>query len=269
MTSSGGDGHWSREDPRAERPGGGWADVVPEETWSIEDRGAPRGTTAAAYVEIEGVRRTFGSGAGAVAALRGVSLVVGEGEFLAVKGRSGSGKTTLLNIIGGLDRADAGRVVVGGLDVTAMTDDRLLRLRRETVSYVFQAFGLIPILTARENVGVPLRLSDTPPAEREERVSRALEQVGLAGHANQLPGELSGGQQQRVGLARALAARPGLLLADEPTGQLDSHTARDIMELIRALVRHEHMTAIVATHDPVLLTLADRVLEIADGHLVE
>lgn len=220
------------------------------------------------FVRIEGVTRVFGDGDTAVHALRGIDLGVDAGEYVAIKGRSGSGKTTLLNVIGGLDRPSTGRIVVGDADVTAMSDDDLLRLRRESVSYVFQSFGLIPILTARENVSIPLRLNKVDPCERDERVSEVLESVGLAGHVNQVPGQLSGGQQQRVGLARALAARPRLLLADEPTGQLDSHTAREIMELIGALVRTERMTAIVTTHDPLLLSLADRVVEIADGHLL-
>ncbi len=220
------------------------------------------------FVRIEGVTRVFGDGDTAVHALRGIDLGVDAGEYVAIKGRSGSGKTTLLNVIGGLDRPSTGRIVVGDADVTAMSDDDLLRLRRESVSYVFQSFGLIPILTARENVSIPLRLNKVDPCERDERVSEVLESVGLAGHVNQVPGQLSGGQQQRVGLARALAARPRLLLADEPTGQLDSHTAREIMTLIGTLVRRERMTAIVTTHDPLLLSLADRVVEIADGRLV-
>ena len=207
------------------------------------------------YVRIEGITRTFGAGENAVHALRGIDLAIRQGEYVAIKGRSGSGKTTLLNLIGGLDRATSGRIEVGGADVTAMTDAELLTLRRERVSYVFQSFGLIPILTARENVSVPLRLNKIPPRDREERVTEVLTSVGLAGHQNQVPGQLSGGQQQRVGLARALAAKPGLLLADEPTGQLDSHTARDIMTLIGTLVRTESMTAIVTTHDPLLASL--------------
>ena len=141
-------------------------------------------------------------------------------------------------------------------------------MRRERVAYVFQGFGLLPILTARENVGVPLRLKKVAPAERERRVVEVLERVGLGAHLNQTPAELSGGQQQRVGLARALVADPGLLLADEPTGQLDSGTAREIMQLIAELVRDIGMTAIVTTHDPVLLSVADRVIEIADGRIV-
>ncbi|PKW28008.1 ABC transporter ATP-binding protein [Phycicoccus duodecadis] len=216
---------------------------------------------------VQDVSRGFGTGEARVEALRGVSLTAAAGELLAVRGRSGSGKTTLLNVVGGLDRPDAGRVVLDGADVTAMDDDGLLALRRGTVSYVFQSFGLVPILTARENVGVPLRLLEVDPAEREERVAEALEHVGLSGHVNQRPGELSGGQQQRVAIARALVARPRVLLADEPTGQLDSETGREIMTLIARLASEQRMTTLVTTHDPALLSIADRVLEMADGHL--
>ena len=222
----------------------------------------------AAYLDVHDVHRTFRAGASEVHALRGVSLSAAPGELLAVRGRSGSGKTTLLNVVGGLDRPDDGRVVLDGVDVTAMDDSELLGLRRGTVSYVFQSFGLVPILTARENVGIPLRLNEVEPDEREERVAAALEHVGLTGHVNQRPGELSGGQQQRVALARALASRPGLLLADEPTGQLDSETGLEIMSLIARLAKEEMMTTVVTTHDPVLLSLADRVVELVDGHLV-
>ena len=220
------------------------------------------------HLEVRDVHRTFRAGASEVHALRGVSLSAAPGELLAVRGRSGSGKTTLLNVVGGLDRPDAGQVVLDGADVTAMSDAELLALRRGTVSYVFQSFGLVPILTARENVGIPLRLNEVDPVEREDRVAEALDHVGLSAHVNQRPGELSGGQQQRVALARALAARPGLLLADEPTGQLDSETGREIMVLIARLAKEEGMTTVVTTHDPVLLSIADRVVEIVDGHLV-
>lgn len=218
-----------------------------------------------AYLEVSDVKRTFGSGATTVHALRGVSLTAEPGEVVAVRGRSGSGKTSLLNIIGGLDRPDSGTVHIDGVEVTALGDEEVLALRRTSIAYVFQSFGLVPILTAHENVEIPLRLRSVDTAEREERVAEALEHVGLTKHALQRPGQLSGGQQQRVALARALASRPGLLLADEPTGQLDSETSREIMELVVRLAKEARMTTIVTTHDPVLLSLADRVLEIADG----
>ncbi|MGH3282404.1 MAG: ABC transporter ATP-binding protein, partial [Trebonia sp.] len=142
-----------------------------------------------------------------------------------------------------------------------------MRLRRETVAYIFQSFGLLPVLSAAENVGVPLRIAGVPAKEREQRVALMLSVVGLAGHARQRPGELSGGQQQRVAIARALASRPALLLADEPTGQLDAETGKQIMRLLRAVVRSEGVTALVATHDPALIDLADEVLHLEDGKI--
>ncbi|MFF9267115.1 ABC transporter ATP-binding protein [Streptomyces sp. WAC02707] len=220
-------------------------------------------------VRVQEVRKSYGRGAAAVHALRGVSFDVPRGELVALKGRSGSGKTTLLNIVGGLDAAWTGRVEVDGRDLAALDEDGLLALRRDRVGFVFQSFGLIPILTAAENVGVPLRLRRTPPRRREERVGLLLSLVGLADHAAQRPGELSGGQQQRVAIARALANEPALLIADEPTGQLDAETGHAVMELLRAVVRSERVTALVATHDAALLDLADRVLELRDGTIVE
>ncbi|MER7189872.1 ABC transporter ATP-binding protein [Streptomyces flaveolus] len=220
-------------------------------------------------VRVEDVHKSYGHGTAAVHALRGVSFEVPRGELVALKGRSGSGKTTLLNIVGGLDTPDAGRVEVDGRDLAELDEDGLLALRRDRVGFVFQSFGLIPILTAAENVGVPMRLRRTAPRERDERVGLLLSLVGLADHAAQRPGEMSGGQQQRVAIARALANNPALLIADEPTGQLDAETGHAVMELLRAVVRSERVTALVATHDATLLDLADRVLELRDGEIVE
>ncbi len=220
-------------------------------------------------VVAEGLRKVYRSGPQEVVALREVSFEAFPGELIAIRGRSGSGKTTLLNQIGGLDKPDAGRVLVAGHEVTAMAENDLLTLRRDVVGFVFQSFGLIPVLSAAENVGVPMRLARTPVPERDRRVRMLLSLVGLEQHMNQRPYELSGGQRQRVAIARALANRPRLLIADEPTGQLDSQTGRQIMQLLRALVRSEGVTALVATHDPNLITLADRVLEISDGVLRE
>ncbi|MEU9187611.1 ABC transporter ATP-binding protein [Streptomyces sp. NPDC048484] len=220
-------------------------------------------------VRVENVHRSYGSGTTAVHALRGVSFDIARGELLALKGRSGSGKTTLLNLVGGLDEPDDGRITVDGLDLSGLGENGLLELRRDRIGFVFQSFGLIPILTAAENVGVPMRLRRADPREREERVELLLSLVGLADHAAQRPGELSGGQQQRVAIARALANNPALLIADEPTGQLDAETGIGVMELLRAVVRSERVTALVATHDAALLDLADRVLELSDGEIVE
>ncbi|MGW2619356.1 ABC transporter ATP-binding protein [Streptomyces sp. NPDC001500] len=220
-------------------------------------------------VVVEDLRRTYGSGDTAVHALRGVSFTVPRGELVALRGRSGSGKTTVLNLIGGLDAPDGGRIVVDGTDVAGLGEDGLLALRRDRIGFVFQSFGLIPVLTAAENIGVPLRLRKVPVREREARVSLLLSLVGLSDHADQRPGELSGGQQQRVAVARALANNPALIVADEPTGQLDSDTGLTVMNLLRAVVRSESVTALVATHDTQLLALADRVLELRDGRIVE
>ena len=223
--------------------------------------------TVTDMVTVQGVTKTFGTGRAASHALRGVTFTIPQGQLVAMRGRSGSGKTTLLNIVGGLDRADSGTVKVGGQDVTTMSESDRMKLRRSGVAYIFQSFGLIPILSAAENVGIPLRIAGLPPKQREERVKLMLDIVGLGEHAKQRPGELSGGQQQRVAIARALAGSPELLLADEPTGQLDSETGKQIMRLIRAVVQSEGVTALVATHDPNLIEIADSVLILEDGKI--
>ncbi|MBO0773617.1 MAG: ABC transporter ATP-binding protein [Actinobacteria bacterium] len=219
-------------------------------------------------VEARDLVRTFGRGEAAVPALRGVSFTVQPGELVVVYGRSGSGKTTLLNIVGGLDPPTSGTVRVAGQDVTRMTERERTLLRRDTVAFIFQSFGLIPILSAAENVGLPLRITATDRRAREERVRLLLSVVGLADHARQRPDELSGGQQQRVAIARALAGSPELLIADEPTGQLDSETGRQVTRLIQTIVRSERITALVATHDAELVNLADHVLRLEDGRLL-
>jgi putative ABC transport system ATP-binding protein len=216
----------------------------------------------------EALEREYEAGDAVVHALQGVDVGIGRGELTVVHGRSGSGKTTLLNMIGGLDRPTRGRVWVDGAEVSAMGEVELVRLRREKIGFVFQAFGLVPILTAAENIEVPLRLRNEHPGTRTKRVAELLELVGLAGRARHRPYELSGGEQQRVAIVRALANRPKLLIADEPTGQLDSSNARTIMEVIRELIRSEGVSAIVATHDPLLLDVADRVVELRDGEAV-
>jgi putative ABC transport system ATP-binding protein len=218
-------------------------------------------------IDVRDVTRVHGSGSSATAALRGVTFTVGEGKLVALLGRSGSGKTTLLNIVGGLDTPDGGSISVAGHDMTAMGEKERMLLRRQTVAYIFQSFGLLPVLSAAENVGVPLRIARIMPAERESRVELLLSKVGLAEHARQRPAELSGGQQQRVAIARALATQPSVLLADEPTGQLDRETGRQIMRLLRAVVESEGVTALVTTHDPALIDLADSILHLADGKI--
>ena len=225
---------------------------------------APEGAT----IQVIGVTREYPSGDEVVHALRGVDLAVPRGHLMALRGRSGSGKTTLLNLVGGLDRPTSGRVLLDGHEVSAMSENQLVQLRRRTVAFIFQAFGLLPILSAAENVEVPLRLARVEPRERDRRVAHLLELVGLGERTRHRPHELSGGEQQRVAIARALANRPAVLLADEPTGQLDSETAHSIMSLLQTIVHAEQITAIVATHDPGILDVADGVVELRDGRLV-
>jgi putative ABC transport system ATP-binding protein len=219
-------------------------------------------------VETQALSRDFRMGSSVVQALHAVDLRVERGELVAIRGRSGSGKTTLLSLIGGLDRPTSGRVLVDGAVVSDLRQDGLVELRRRKIGFIFQAFGLLSILSAAENVEVPLRLVGADPREREERVAVLLSLVGLGERARHRPHELSGGEQQRVAIARALANRPDLLLADEPTGQLDSGTGRSIMTLLRSIVRSEGLTAIIATHDPMLIDLADRAIELRDGRIV-
>lgn len=219
-------------------------------------------------VETRDLTRDFSMPGGTVHALRDVSVQVGRGQLVAVRGRSGSGKTTFLSLVGALDRPTRGSVSVEGEPISELPESQLIGFRRRRIGFVFQAFGLMPILSAAENVEVPLRLVRTEARQRDRRVEELLELVGLGGRARHRPHELSGGEQQRVAIARALANRPSLLLADEPTGQLDSQTGRGIMALLHDLARSEGTTVVVATHDPMLLDLADRVLELADGRLV-
>jgi putative ABC transport system ATP-binding protein len=216
----------------------------------------------------EGLTRVFGTGETAVHALTGATLELAAGELVVLRGPSGSGKTTLLNLLGGLDTPTAGSVWLGNRNVTKASEAELVDIRRREIGYVFQSFALLPMLSAAENVELPLRLLDTKAAARTERVRELLGLVGLGAHVNQRPYELSGGQQQRVAIARALANRPGLLIADEPTGQLDSATAETMMLLIAALVHEQGVAAIVSTHDPKMAEAADRVIEITDGTLV-
>lgn len=212
--------------------------------------------------------RTYTTGPADVVAVKDLSLDVDPGTFVIVRGRSGSGKTTLLNMLGGLDQPTTGSVELEGEDLTTMDEPAKAKMRRSKVGFIFQAFGLIPILTAAENVEIPLRLTRTEPAVRRKRSRELLDLVGLADRMDHRPEELSGGEQQRVAIARALANEPRLLLADEPTGQLDSRTGRVIIDLIVNLVHTEDIAAIVATHDPAPLAVADRVVELRDGEVV-
>jgi putative ABC transport system ATP-binding protein len=221
--------------------------------------------SAEPLVKLDGVTRRYRTGADTVDALRDVTLTLSPRSLSVVHGRSGSGKTTLLNMIGGLDRPTEGRVVVDGKEVSSLTEEELVDYRRETVGFVFQAFGLIPILTAAENVEIPLRLHRIDPSDRDARVHDLLQLVDLGGRARHRPQELSGGEQQRVAVARALANEPRLLIADEPTAQLDSERARTVMALLRKLVDERGVSVVVATHDPLLIGMADHVVGLRDG----
>ena len=224
--------------------------------------------TETPVVLVENLTRSYASSAGEVHAVRDVSFEIPRGQLVALVGRSGSGKTTLLNCLGGLDTPTSGRIMINGTDVSASSEKQRTELRRDELAFVFQTFGLVPMLSAAENVGLPLRLRKTAPAEREERVAHLLDLVGLSAHSRQRPSELSGGQQQRVAIARALANSPRLLIADEPTGQLDAETGATIMALIQSVVKSEGMTAIISTHDMSLQAIADRTLRLADGVLI-
>ena len=225
------------------------------------------GVEPAPALRAENVSRTFGSGAREVHACTDISLEVFSGELLVVRGKSGSGKTTLLNVLGGLDRPTSGRVWIGEKELTSLNDGKLAEVRRGRIGYVFQTFGLIPVLSAAENIEVPLRIRGMDPAERDTKVAEMLDLVGLADHAAQRPYELSGGQQQRVGLARALVGEPDILLADEPTGQLDSRTAATMMDLIEELVKVRGIAAVISTHDPLLVARAHNVVDLHDGRI--
>jgi ABC-type lipoprotein export system ATPase subunit len=215
------------------------------------------------------VGRVYHLGTEEIVAVNGVSLDVHAGKFIAVVGRSGSGKTTLLNLMAGLDQATSGSVLFEERDIADMSEGELIELRRHKIGFVFQSFGLLPLLSAFENIELPLRISGVGSREREQRTKEALEMVGLVPRSRHRPYELSGGEQQRVAIARAMVIRPSLMLADEPTGELDSTNARVIFGLFAEMVQNEGISVVAATHDSTLLNLADEVLEMRDGRVVE
>ena len=227
------------------------------------------GMTESVVAEVSGVEKTYRLRSEEVRALRGVDVRVRRGEFITLIGRSGSGKTTLLNIIAGLDRATASVVRLLGCDTTTLSDEALGTLRRENIGIIFQSSALMPLLTAFENVELPLRILGWSRGERERRAKEVLDLVGIGHRARHRPYELSGGEQQRVGIARAIGTKPSLILADEPTGELDSNSAERIFELFRTLVDEERTTVVAATHDRAIIRRADRVLELRDGLIAE
>jgi putative ABC transport system ATP-binding protein len=215
----------------------------------------------------EGVRKVYRSGADEVVALRGLDLTVAAGEFLAVMGPSGSGKTTLLNCVSGLDDIDAGRVLVDGLSIHELSDKERTRHRAQEMGFIFQAFNLIPVFTATENVELPLLLSGLKEHDARARARATLERVGLGHRLDRRPSELSGGEQQRVAIARALAGQPHIVWADEPTGNLDSEMAGTVMELLSELHR-EGLSLVLVTHDRTVARFADRMITVRDGCIV-
>ena len=221
-----------------------------------------------AIIELTDVRKTYATGAAAVEALRGVGLAVGEGEYVAIIGPSGSGKSTLMHILGCLDVPTEGSYRLGGRDVSALDESDLARIRNREIGFVFQQFNLLGTLTAQQNVELPLVYAGVPASERAERAKRALERVGLGDRAGHRPGELSGGQQQRVAVARALVTEPAMILADEPTGNLDSVSTEDVLGLFREL-REAGRTIVLITHEHDVAAQAGRVVTIRDGRVSE
>jgi len=219
-------------------------------------------------IALSGIERVFHVGGEDVHALRGVNLDIRAGEYLSIMGPSGSGKSTLLNVIGLLDRPDAGRYVLDGRDVTSLTDDELARERREKLGFVFQFFHLVPRLTAEQNIELPMVLAGVDPDERRRRLDRVLAEYGLEERATHRPGELSGGQCQRVAIARALVLSPHVILADEPTGNLDRHTGSDVMAVLERAHGAGAILAVI-THDPEIGARAQRRLRMVDGEIVE
>jgi len=234
---------------------------------AVVEEGAPAPAQQGAVVQAKDVTRRYGEGETAVDALRGISLDVDAGQLVAVMGPSGSGKSTLMHILAGLDKPSSGTVTIAGEEITTLPDNQLTRLRRRRIGFVFQFFNLLPMLTAEENVVLPLSIAGTKPDAAWLR--ELLESTGLTDRRNHRPSELSGGQQQRVAIARALVSRPTILFADEPTGNLDSKTGGEILELMRHSVTAYGQTTVMVTHEARAASIADRILFLADGLIVQ
>jgi putative ABC transport system ATP-binding protein len=225
--------------------------------------------TASSFIQVDNVHKSFLMGKEAVQALRGVSLNVACGEMICLMGPSGSGKTTLLNIIGGLEEPSRGHVIVDGENIVALSEDTLSEMRLHKMGFIFQSYNLLANFTAQENVEVPMALDGLNGRKRRHKATRLLENVGLADRASHYPSELSGGQQQRVAIARALANDPPVLIGDEITGDLDSATGFEVMEVVSRLNREQGTTVLYVTHDPRMARFADRVIQMRDGYIVE
>jgi len=220
-------------------------------------------------VELINVTKTYRLGEVQVQALRGVNMKASRGQIVAIMGPSGSGKSTILNMVGALDRPTSGKVIVDGKDISRMSEDKLGQIRRDSIGYIFQFYNLIPVLSAYENVELPMLIAGIDREERSKRAHELLGLVGLSDRAHHRPDELSGGEQQRVAVARALSKRPPLVLADEPTGDLDSKSGMQVMTILRDLAKKELSTVVMVTHDHQMASLADRILEIRDGTIVK
>lgn len=220
-------------------------------------------------IEVRDVHKTYDTGKVETHALRGTTLDIGQGEFTAIAGPSGSGKTTLLNLIGCLDKPTSGAISVGGNDVTNLSETALSRLRRDKIGFVFQAYNLIPVLTARENVEFVMLLQGVPDKERRARAEAILTEVGLSDYLDRKPTEMSGGQQQRVAIARAIAAEPAIVLADEPTANIDSQTGSALLDLMRNLNERKNVTFVFSTHDRMVMERARRLVHLRDGRVAD
>lgn len=220
-------------------------------------------------LEAVGITKTYGEGPGMVKAIENANLHISQGEFVAIMGPSGSGKSTLLHLIGGLDSVTAGRIIVDGHDITCLSEDDLARFRRQEIGFIFQSYNLVQVLTAEENIALPLLMDGRKDAEITERVSKMAKMVGLDARKGHRPSQLSGGEQQRVAIARALINNPSVILADEPTGSLDSVTAEEIMGLLRGLRDEGGQAVIMVTHDSKMAAYADRIVFLKDGRIID
>lgn len=220
-------------------------------------------------VKVVEVEKTYALGENKVHALKGINMQLNKGEFVAFMGPSGSGKTTLLNLIGVLDKPSKGKIYVDDIDLTVLKERQLTKLRRSTIGFIFQFYNLIPVLSAYENVELPMLIAGVPTKERDARAKELLKMVGLSERMHHRPDELSGGEQQRVAIVRALANKPSIVLADEPTGDLDSKTGKEVVQALKDLSNREGATVIVVTHDPSVAAMASRVFEMRDGAIIK
>lgn len=219
-------------------------------------------------IRVKDLYKVYRVGDSMVKALNGVDFTIQKGEFCSIVGTSGSGKSTLLNMLAGLEKPTKGQIVIAGEHIEKKSENQLVKFRREHIGFIFQSFNLLPALSAVENVALPLTFQGMDKAKRLEKASQVLDLVGLSKHKNHKPTQMSGGQQQRVGIARALVVNPQIIFADEPTGNLDSHTSAEVMELIRKIIHEQNQTLVMVTHDDHLAGFADRIFRISDGKIV-